>query len=160
MKSPYSKTVGYELVHAARLHRARAAQLLSELGLFPGQEQVLTLLADEDRTMGDLAIHLRVRPPTASKTVARLAAQSLVERRSAPGGDGRVVRVGLTDEGRRRAAAVEEVWARLEGEMVEGLDGKDRKRLKKLLRKMGRTLGGQLGGAPAPAEDHAEDADE
>lgn len=157
MKSPYAKTVGYELLHAARLHRARSAQLLTELGLFPGQEQVLTLLAaEEGRTMGDLATELRVRPPTASKTVARLAAQGLVERRTV-NGDGRVVRVELTEEGRRRAEAVDGVWGELEREAADGIDGKDRKRLRKLLRKLGRNVGAKLGAAPA--EDEADDED-
>lgn len=158
MKSPYAKTVGYELLHAARLHRARSAQLLTDLGLFPGQEQVLTLLASEDgRTMGDLAAELRVRPPTASKTVARLAAQGLVERR-AVNGDGRVVRVELTEEGRRRAQAVDAVWEELEREASDGIDGKDRKRLRKLLRKLGRNVSSKLGGAAA-ADDPDDDDD-
>lgn len=157
MKSPYAKTVGYELLHAARLHRARSAQLLTELGLFPGQEQVLTLLAAENgRTMGDLASELRVRPPTASKTVARLAAQGLVERRTV-NGDGRVVKVELTDEGRRRAEAVDAVWGELEREAADGIDGKDRKKLRKLLRKLGRNVGAKVGAA-AP-EDEADDED-
>jgi DNA-binding MarR family transcriptional regulator len=154
MKSPYAKTVGYELLHAARLHRARSAQLLHELGLFPGQEQVLTILAAENgRTMGDLASELRVRPPTASKTVARLAAQGLVERRTV-NGDGRVVRVELTDEGRRRAEAVDAVWSELEKEASSGIDGKDRKKLRKLLRKLGGNVGAKLG---ATAPDHGPD---
>lgn len=156
-KSPYAKTIGYELVHVARLHRARAAQLLTDLGLFPGQEQVLTLLAAENgRTMGDLAATLRVRPPTASKTVARLAAQGLVERRTTSG-DGRVVRVDLTDEGRRRAEAVDSVWAGLEAESIDGLDGKDRKRLKKLLRKIGKNVAGHLGAAVDETPDETPD---
>lgn len=143
MKSPYAKTVGYELLHAARLHRARSAQLLHELGLFPGQEQVLTLLAARDgATMGDLAAELRVRPPTASKTVARLAAQGLVERR-AINGDGRMVHVQLTEEGRRRAGVVDDVWATLEREASDGIDPKDRKKLRKLLRRLARNVGGK-----------------
>lgn len=159
MKSPYAKTVGYELLHAARLHRARSAQLLTELGLFPGQEQVLTLLAVEGgRTMGDLAAELRVRPPTASKTVARLAAQGLVERR-ATNGDGRVVRVELTEEGRKRAEAVDSVWGELEREASEGIDGKERKKLRKLLRKLGRNVGSKIAGGPAAVEDEADEED-
>lgn len=158
MKNPYAKTVGYELLHAARLHRARSAQLLAELGLFPGQEQVLTLLMEENgRTMGDLATQLRVRPPTASKTVARLTAQGLVERR-ASSGDGRMVRVELTEEGRRRADAVQGVWDTLEREAVGELDGKDRKRLRKLLRKLRRNISLTLAGTVAeePIDDEPE----
>lgn len=158
MKSPYAKTVGYELLHAARLHRARNAHLLADIGLFPGQEQVLTLLAVEDgRSMSDLAANLRVRPPTASKTVARLTAQGLVQRRATEG-DGRVVRVGLTAEGWKRAAAVEGVWRTLEAEAVVDLDQKDRRRLRKLLRKVGGNVSTKTEGAGA--EDDTETDDE
>lgn len=158
MKDAYVKTVGYRLNHTARLQRARAAKLLAGLGLFPGQETVLKLLTEQDgRTMGDLASALRVRPPTASKTIARLTAQGLVERRASDG-DGRLVRVHLTDTGRERASAVDGIWFDLEQEMVDGLDGKDKKRLRKLLRKIERNLAGQLG--TDADEDEPDDADD
>ena len=147
-------------MHAARLHRARAARLLQEEGLFPGQEQVLSALAQEDgRTMGELAAILRVRPPTASKAVARLAAQGLVERRTADG-DGRLVRVALTDDGRSRAASIDRIWKVLEKEAVEGLDGKDRKRLRKSLRRISRNLSGLTGASDAAADDIGPDDDD
>ena len=158
MKDAYAKTVGYRLNHVARLQRVRAAKLLATLGLFPGQETVLKLLVEYDgRTMGDLAGALRVRPPTASKTVARMTMQSLVERRAVDG-DGRLVRVHLTDQGRERASAIDGVWEGLEQELVEGLDGKDRKRLRKLLRRVERNLAARLG--TEPQEDDADEPDD
>ncbi len=45
MKEGFDKTIGHRLHHAARLQRALAARHLAELGLFPGQETVLKLLA-------------------------------------------------------------------------------------------------------------------
>ena len=144
-KHPGSKSVGWALVHAARLHRARMGDRLGSLGLFAGQEAVLQALVDGPMTMGELAGLLRVRPPTASKTVTRLSALGLVERRAGTG-DGRLVRVGLTSEGLARAAAVEGLWGEVEDEMLAGLDGRDRKRLRKLLRKAARSLA-RAGGA-------------
>lgn len=79
-----------------------------------------------------------MRPPTASKTVARLAALHLVERHAEPD-DARVVRVKLTDEGRRRAEAIERLWDDVEAECLDGLDAKERKRLRKSLRRMAKT---------------------
>src|SRR3712207_2990785 len=91
MKHPGAKNVGWALVHAARLHRRRMGDKLAGLGLFAGQEQVLqALAATEVMTMGELAGVLRVRPPTASKTISRLAALGLVERHPEPD-DARVV---------------------------------------------------------------------
>ncbi|MFG1295304.1 MULTISPECIES: MarR family winged helix-turn-helix transcriptional regulator [Xanthobacter] len=162
MKDPFTKTIGYRLNHTARLQRAFSARLLSDLGLFPGQESVLKLLSEQDgRTMGDLAAALRVRPPTASKTIARLTSQGLVERRTTDG-DGRLVRVFLTETGLERASAIDGVWETLENEMVAGLDGKERKRLRKLLRKVEKNLAEKLGtdGGADDEQDAADDDDD
>jgi DNA-binding MarR family transcriptional regulator len=140
MKSPIGKSIGWALVHAARLHRTRMGEQLAELGLFPGQEQVLQALSSAGpMTMGELAELLRVRPPTASKTIARLAAQGLVERQAEPG-DARVVRVQLTKAGAERAISIGERWDAVEAELLVGLDNKDRKRFRRLLRRAARNL--------------------
>ncbi len=165
MKDGFEKSISHRLHHAARLQRALAARRLHDIGLFPGQETALKLLADSDgRTMTELAAALRVRPPTASKTVGRLSAQGLLERRASEG-DARLVRVHLTEEGRARAGAIDGIWDSLEDLMVAGLDGKDRKRLRKLLRKIEKNLATQLGAAPeslaeADVEEEAETAEE
>lgn len=157
---PGVKSVGWALVQAARLHRSRTGDKLSELGLFAGQEQVLQALASSGpMTMGDLATILRVRPPTASKTVSRLSTLKLVERHTEPG-DARVVRVKLTKEGKRKAAAIDALWDEVEAELLDGFDNKDRKRLRKLLRKAAKNLAGLTGADQTgfEAEDELEDA--
>ena len=144
-KHPGVKSVGWALVQASRLHRSRTGDKLSELGLFAGQEQVLQALGNAGpMTMGELAAILRVRPPTASKTVSRLSSLKLVERHTEPG-DARVVRVKLTKEGKRKAAAIDALWEEVEGELLQGFDNKDRKRLRKLLRKAAKNLAGLTG---------------
>lgn len=140
IRPPGSKSVGWALVQAARLHRSRVGDRLAALDLFAGQEQVVQALAVAGTmTMGDLAATLRVRPPTASKTISRLAALGFVERR-AEAGDGRIVRVRLTDTGLAKAEAIERIWDDVESEMLDGFDGKERRRLRKLLRKAARNL--------------------
>lgn len=160
LKHPGAKSVGWALVQAARLHRGRMGDRLGALGLFAGQEQVLQALAAAGpMTMGELAGILRVRPPTASKTVSRLSALGLVERHPEPD-DARVVRVQLTADGLAKAAAIEGLWDEVEGELLAGLDGKDRRRLRKLLRKLARNLA-EAAGADARGLDGADDdADE
>ena len=74
------------------------------MGLFAGQEQVLQAL-DQQKvlTMSDLAAILRVRVPTASKAVTRLAVLGFVERMSellSDGRDRRTVQVKLTRKGK------------------------------------------------------------
>lgn len=156
MKHPGASSVGWALVQAARLHRSRTGDRLADLGLFAGQEQVLQALAAAGlMTMGELATILRVRPPTASKTVSRLAAVQLVERHAEPD-DGRVVRVKLTEEGQRKAAAIALLWDEVEKELLTGFDGRERKRLRKLLRKAAKNLA-DASGADSEGLDGADD---
>src|SRR5918993_1747907 len=161
MKHPGEKSVGWALVQAARLHRGRMGDKLGALGLFAGQEQVLQALAAPGlKTMGELAAVLRVRPPTVSKTVSRLAAVGLVERQPEPD-DARVVRVRLTADGLAKAAAIERLWDEVERELLDGFDGKDRKRLRKLLRKVAQNLAEAVGAGARGLEgpdDDMEDA--
>jgi DNA-binding MarR family transcriptional regulator len=163
MRPPGVRSVGWALVQAARLHRARTGDRLAKLGLFAGQEQVVQALAAAGTmTMGDLAALLRVRPPTASKTVTRLAALGIVERR-AESGDGRVVRVQLTEAGLAKAEAIERIQEDVEAELLDHLDKTDRRRLRKLLRKAARGLAeaagasGQLTDVDAEIDAEAED---
>jgi DNA-binding MarR family transcriptional regulator len=159
MNGKPDKSIGRLLALASRLYRARIGERLQVLGLFPGQEQVLEVLAmNGPMQMGELAERLSVRPPTVSKTIARLSAQGLV-RRSAAGGDGRLVQVQLTEEGQTRAAMLAGLIEAVEREMLEELDGKDRKRLRKGLRKVARTLA-SAGGRQAEAGDDEADEDE
>lgn len=145
MKHPGAKSVGWALVHAARLHRSRMGDKLVALGLFAGQEQVLQALSASGlMTMGELASVLRVRPPTASKTVSRLSALGLLERKSEPG-DARIVRVKLTELGAEKAQAIDTLWDEVETELLQSFDGKDKKRLRKLLRKAARSLASAAG---------------
>lgn len=164
MRPPGVRSVGWALVQAARLHRARTGDRLAKLGLFAGQEQVVQALAAAGTmTMGDLAALLRVRPPTASKTVTRLAALGIVERR-AESGDGRVVRVQLTEAGLAKAEAIELIQEEVEAELLDHFDKTERRRLRKLLRKAARGLAEAAGAsgqitevdAEIEAEDEAE----
>lgn len=142
MKHPGRKSISFQLMLAARLHRTRMAILLDEIGLFPGQEQALQVLAQNKSgmTMGELSRTLHVRPPTTSKTIARLAAQDLVER-DANADDGRVVRVKLTASGLEKLARIDAATAQIETEMNDLFDSKETKRLRKALRRIAKKLG-------------------
>jgi DNA-binding MarR family transcriptional regulator len=152
MTKAIEKSVGRALLVTARLHRSRMGERLNGLGLFPGQEQALKALQEAPMTMGELAALLRVKPPTVSKTIGRLSLQGLVTRE---GGnrDGRLVQVALTEEGRKTAAELDAVWNAVEEELLDKLDGKERKQLRKLLRKAAKGL------SKAGAEPDESDAD-
>ncbi|MGV2981066.1 MarR family winged helix-turn-helix transcriptional regulator [Camelimonas sp. ID_303_24] len=149
------KSVGWALTVLARVHRVELGERLAALGLFPGQEQLLQALHDHQAmTMGALAELMRVRPPTASKAVARLTAQGLVERAGGAAGDGRLVRVRLTEEGYRRAATLAAIWSDAEQRLLAGFDPRERKKLRKFLRRAADNFHhDQEGGAPANGQD-------
>ena len=157
---PAIKSLGTALTLAARFHRARSAEHLSALDLHPGQDRALQAMAHEGAmTMGALALQLQIRPPTASKMIARLGQQGLVERRAA-GGDARLVEVALTPEGMERAAALDGLARTVDEEMTRGLDAKERKRLRKLLRRVVKNLAkatgieaGSFGAAPGEEDE-------
>lgn len=136
------------LSHVARLHRNRAATLLSDLGLYPGQERVLKLLTENTITMSGLAAALQVTNPTVTTMVGRMMKAGLV-RRSDDETDGRKVWVHLTQEGWRRAKRLDEVMQALEEQTFGHLDAADRERLGVLL--------GQLRGSLDPVEAEADE---
>lgn len=133
MKHPSETTIGWVLTQVARLHRLYLNEKLAEIGLFAGQEQVLQGLDTQDAiTMGELANSLRVRMPTASKAVTRLAALGLVERQS-DGGDRRMVRVRLTRKGKAAAVRMHVLWDEVESDLVAGFALKESTRLRTFL---------------------------
>jgi DNA-binding MarR family transcriptional regulator len=105
----------------ARSHKALAAQLIGNLGLYPGQELILMQLWDRDgRSQKELAQMQRLDHSTINKSVRRLEAAGLVTRRQSPT-DGRVTQVFLTDAGRRLEAPTRSAWAELERRTNQGL---------------------------------------
>ena len=99
----------------------------------PGQLDVLDLLTSRDEwRMSDLAVALRVDPSTVTRTLQRMEAADLAVRVPAPG-DGRVVRVRLTDEGRRLHGVVATRRAEILAGIFDGFTPADRDRLVELL---------------------------
>ena len=82
-----------------RLHRLLRQQVAG--GLTPSQISALASAARLDRpTLGELAAVERVQPPSMTRMVVGLERAGLLERLVDPA-DGRVVRAGVTAEGRR-----------------------------------------------------------
>ncbi|MFD1697021.1 MarR family winged helix-turn-helix transcriptional regulator [Roseibium aestuarii] len=154
----YKKSATFRLTQASKAMRARSGAHLMRIGLHPGQELVLKVLAETDgRTMSQLALALGVQPPTVTKMVTRLSAQGYL-RRQVSDSDGRLARVYLTDEGRGLVEGVDKAWKRLEREAMAGLDDKDRKKLRKLLRQVEKNLNLSVDPDEDDAEAEAEEA--
>ncbi|MBO6757982.1 MAG: MarR family transcriptional regulator [Roseibium sp.] len=156
----YKKSVTFRLNQSSKALRARSGGHLMRIGLHPGQELVLKVLADSDgRTMSQLALALGVQPPTVTKMVTRLSTQGYV-RRQVSDTDGRLARVHLTDAGRALVASVDKAWKRLEREAMAGLDDKDRKKLRKLLRQVEKNLALSVDTDPDHDTDNEPDDDD
>lgn len=118
---------------AARAHRRRAAAALAPLGLHPGQELLLSILAKRgSATQVQLARILGVEPPTIAKMVGRLEAAGFAERTPDPR-DARAKLVSLTDQGADAAAHVATVWAELSALTHAGLTTEEADELTRLL---------------------------
>lgn len=112
------------------------------MGLHAGQEGILYALADSDgQSMTDLSAALGVQPPTVTKMVGRLASQGYVQRRTSKT-DARQVHVFLTRAGRGALDGLDALLDAVEAAALEGISGKDRKKLRSLLRQVAENLDG------------------
>lgn len=132
--------LNYAIIRMARAHRQLAAELLSELGVHPGQEMVLTLLWSRDgRTATELATGACVEPGTMSRTLASLERAGLLTRETSTT-DRRAVTVTLTGKGRALQPRVEAAWRELCRRTCAGLTAAERKQLMTLLTRISDNL--------------------
>jgi DNA-binding MarR family transcriptional regulator len=128
------------ITQAARSMRTALSHMLSDSGLYAGQDGVIMLLAEEDgMTPGHLAEKLGVKAPTMTRTIGRMEAQGFLERR-ADETDGRLAKVYLTELGRRSVEKISRSADSCGALAAKGLSDKDIKTLIKLLRTVDENL--------------------
>ncbi|HYQ64506.1 nitroreductase/quinone reductase family protein [Actinophytocola sp.] len=102
-------------------HRARAAALLTPLGLHPGQEVLLLELARTGPMIqAQLSDALGIEPPSVTLMTRKLETSGHV-RRTPAAADRRASVVELTDGGKVLADRVKRLWCDLAAETVTGL---------------------------------------
>ena len=133
---PVKGRTGYALAKVCKAHRGNVGELLSEVGLHPGQEMVLIELWESDGLRGgELAERLGVEPPTVTKMLRRLERCGLVERCQDPQ-DARSFRAYLTDEGRSLEGPVTRIWETVEERTIAGMSVGERRNFRRLLMKV------------------------
>lgn len=148
-KAKRSETIN-QLHAAARTVRTALASHLNGHGFHAGQDGImLALHAQDGQTPGQLAARLGVRPPTVTKTINRLSAQGILEKRPSAE-DQRQANVFLTEGGREAIVNIERAVKRTEKQALKGFDKKDRRVLMKLL---SRIEGNLTDGGDAEDED-------
>lgn len=137
---------------AARAHRRRAGLALAPLGLHPGQELLVSILAKRgSATQVQLARIMGIEPPTVAKMVGRLEAAGFAERTTDPR-DARAKLVSLTDQGRDAAAQIGAVWAELSVLTASALTPDEAAELTRLLTRVADRLGRAATHDPAPGD--------
>ncbi|MER5220581.1 MarR family winged helix-turn-helix transcriptional regulator [Streptomyces flaveus] len=113
--------MSYAIYQLARAHRARAAAMLREMDLHPGQELLLMHLLDRDgQTQSELLESVDVDHSTISKALRRMQDAGLLVREPAAH-DRRVMVVHLTDKGRAMREPIAAMWRALEETSAQNL---------------------------------------
>ncbi|KQX73088.1 MarR family winged helix-turn-helix transcriptional regulator [Streptomyces sp. Root1310] len=106
--------MSYAIFQLARAHRARAAAMLRDMNLHPGQELLLMQLLDRDgQTQSELLDSVGLDHSTVSKSLRRMQDAGLLIREPAEH-DRRVMVVHLTDKGRALREPISAMWRALE----------------------------------------------
>ncbi|MER6343666.1 MarR family winged helix-turn-helix transcriptional regulator [Streptomyces sp. NPDC001595] len=132
--------VSFAVFTLARKHRALAAELLRELGLYAGQELMLMQLWENDgQSQNSLGRTLGLDHSTVAKSVRRLEDAGLVSRARSTR-DRRSTVVSLTAAGRDLETAVTEVWARLEATAAADFTDQERGQFVSLAHRIGTNI--------------------
>ena len=135
-----SKTISFNLARVCTAHHYRANKLLSDIGLYVGQEMVLQCLWQEDKlTQSQLANQIGVKLQTIHKMIRRMERAGLVIKQ-ADEQDRRASRVYLTPKGCEMQAVTEAAWAQLEQETLSDLTVEEQYILRRLLNKLEENL--------------------
>lgn len=136
-----SKTISFNLARVCTAHHYRASKLLSDIGLYAGQEMVLQYLWQEDKlTQSQLANKIGVQLQTVHKMIRRMEKAGLVIKH-ADEQDRRASRVHLTPKGREMQTVTENAWEQLEQETLADLTIEEQYILTRLLQKLEGNLG-------------------
>ncbi|GAA2999035.1 MarR family transcriptional regulator [Streptosporangium longisporum] len=148
MDASEAMRVNRALNKMSKLYRAVKARKLAELGLHPGQDVLLWLLAQEREgmTVSELAARIGIEPPTATRSLARLENSGWF-RREAVATDRRQVRIVVTDAGHELVPAIERVWAELAEQTMGGTSDEQREIVLAALEQANDRLRGDVGEA-------------
>ena len=124
----------------ARMMKTLLARRLYEFGLYVGQDRIILLLATKDgQSPGSLAKRLGVKPPTVTKTIARLQEQGFVTKRGSHK-DQRQLHVFLTKDGHKIVDLIERAIEETEREVTGGLDEQEQFTLLTLMDRIHKNL--------------------
>src|SRR5437762_6804159 len=114
------------LAQVAQAYRSLSDSFMDRIGMHRAQATLLCRLFDQDgMTQSEIAEQLAVQGATVTNMLQRMEEAGLVTRRRDPE-DNRLVRVYLTEKGRKQERAITEQFMKVEEAIFEGLDNEDR----------------------------------
>lgn len=123
-----------------RLHYYRAHVLLEEIGIYPGQPQMLITLNKEDGlSQKELSEKLKIKASTITVMLNRMEKSNLV-RRKQDDEDQRISRVYITDNGKKICKKSHEIMKSIEEECFGNFTNEEKIVFKKLLTQMKENL--------------------
>ncbi len=132
-QKPFYETTSFLHATTCRITRTYGAKLLAEIGLYPGQEMILALLWQEDGlTHSYITEHLGLQPPTVTRMLQRMESSGLIKRSPDPA-DNRVLRVSLTQKGCDIRQQIEDIWQRVEEQLLAGFSVEEKIIFRRLL---------------------------
>jgi DNA-binding MarR family transcriptional regulator len=128
------------LAQVAQAYRSLSDSFMDRIGMHRAQATLLCrLFAQDGITQSEIAEQLSVQGATVTNMLQRMEEAGLVVRRRDPE-DNRLVRVYLTDAGRKQERAITEQFMKVEEAIFAGLDHQQRIVLRQMLKQMLRNI--------------------
>lgn len=138
---PIEDTLGLKFILLAKAYRDQVGNSTRRLGLYPGQELILTRLwIKEGVSLSEFARSCGLEPPTVTKILDRMSRTKLVRVEPDPS-DRRVRRVYLTDKGRALKGEVRHRWGSVEKQLLSGFNDRELKALRGTLERLRKNIG-------------------
>ena len=119
-------TLDFLIAQVSHLHYSRMIQLLEGLGLYRGQPLVIEILwQKEGLTQVELARQMNNSQATVTKMLQRMEKAGFILRKPDPA-DQRIMRVYLTETGRKIKKDVDQVHMKMENESFQDFTEADR----------------------------------
>jgi len=120
--------------------RRNYSESLRELNLYVGQDNLLfRLLSGDGITQMQLCEHLKCEPPTVTNMVKSLEQNGFIYRKRDEQ-DARVMRIYLTDEGRKLEGPIDFKWKEQQDKLLHSISAEERLVLRELMMRMEKNL--------------------
>ena len=114
------ETLSFLIAQTCKNHRGKTNEMLSKVGLYTGQEMILSYLSKHKNIpQNNLVSAMGVQPATITKGLQRLEKSGYI-RRDKSEDDARVININLTNQGIQIQNSINKIWNELETITFQG----------------------------------------